>query len=48
MRVQVTMACGECKNRNYRMSKNKKKTERLTLAKYCSVCRKHTEHKEVK
>jgi large subunit ribosomal protein L33 len=48
MRVQVTLACGECKNRNYHTSKNKKKTERIELKRYCSTCRKHTPHKEVK
>jgi large subunit ribosomal protein L33 len=48
MRVQVTLACGECKNRNYHTSKNKKKTERLEIKRYCPTCRKHTSHKEVK
>jgi len=47
MRVQVTLACEACKNRNYHTAKNKK-TERLTIAKYCPVCRKHTSHKEVR
>jgi len=42
------MACADCKNRNYHTSKDKKKTERLALNKYCRTCRKHTEHKEVK
>ena len=48
MRVQIILACGECKNRNYHSGKNKKQTERLALSKYCPVCRKHTPHKEVK
>jgi large subunit ribosomal protein L33 len=48
MRVQITMACTECKNRNYSTLKNKKKQERLELKKFCPVCRKHTAHKEVK
>jgi len=48
MRVQVILACGECKNRNYHTAKEKKQTERLTLKKYCPFCRKHTSHKEVK
>ena len=48
MRVQITLACGECKNRNYSTLKNKKKAERLEFRKYCPVCRKHTKHKEVK
>ncbi len=45
----ITMQCGDCKNRNYTTTKNKKKTsERLELKKFCSHCRKHTAHKEVK
>jgi large subunit ribosomal protein L33 len=48
MRVQITLACGECKNRNYHSTKNKKRTERLELKRYCPACRKHTAHKEVK
>ena len=49
MRDQVTLACNDCKRRNYATSKNKKKTtERLALSKFCPWCRKHTAHKETK
>jgi large subunit ribosomal protein L33 len=48
MRNLVTLACPECKNRNYHTTKNKKKTERFEAKKFCSSCRKHTMHKEVK
>ncbi len=48
MRVFITLACTECKSRNYHTDKNKKKSERLELKKFCPVCRKHTAHKEVK
>ncbi len=49
MRVAVTLACGECKRRNYMTSKNKKTTpERIEFKKYCSHCRTHTLHKETK
>jgi large subunit ribosomal protein L33 len=48
MRVFVTLACSECKNRNYHTDKNKKKTQRMELKKFCPSCRKHTVHKEVK
>ncbi len=45
----VTMACQECKRRNYSTTKNRKKTtERLEFSKYCRFCRKHTAHKESK
>ncbi len=48
MRVLVTLSCGECKGRNYHTTKNKKKTQRLEIKKFCPSCRKHTIHKEVK
>jgi len=45
----VTLACQECKNENYRTSKNKKNTpEKLESKKYCKTCGKTTEHKEKK
>jgi len=48
MRVFITLACTQCKSRNYHSNKNKKKTERLELRRFCRACRKHTAHKEVK
>ncbi|MEK7803313.1 MAG: 50S ribosomal protein L33 [Deltaproteobacteria bacterium] len=49
MRDIITLACSDCKNRNYTTTKNKKTTtERLELKKYCRHCRKHTVHKETK
>jgi len=48
-RELVTLTCSECKTANYRVSKNKKNTtDRLNLNKFCSKCRKVTEHKESK
>lgn len=48
-RSNVTLVCSECKEENYRVSKNKKNTtERLELNKYCPRCQKHTTHKEKK
>ena len=48
-RVKVTLACTECKQRNYDTKKNKKNTpDRLELKKYCKFCRKHTLHRETK
>ena len=48
-RVLVTLTCSECKNPNYRVSKNTKNTtDKLVLNKYCPKCRKTTEHKETK
>ena len=43
MRDIISLACTECKRRNYSTTKNKKKTsERLEFSKYCRFCRKHT------
>jgi len=49
MRVAVTLACGECKQRNYMTKKNKKNDpDRVEFKKYCPFCRTHTAHKETK
>ena len=47
MRTAITMACTECKNRNYRTNK-KNNPDRLELKKYCPFCKKETLHKETK
>lgn len=49
MRDRITMACTECKQRNYVTTKNKKNnTERIELKKFCKFCKSHTAHKETK
>ncbi len=49
MRVRVTMACQECKRRNYNTMKNKRNDpERIELRKYCKWCSEVTVHKETK
>ncbi len=49
VRIKVTLACSECKQRNYDTEKNKSNNpDRLELKKYCRFCRKHTLHKETK
>lgn len=49
MRVAATLACAECKRRNYITNKNKKNNpDRLELKKYCGFCKTHTVHKETK
>ncbi|MDR3179140.1 MAG: 50S ribosomal protein L33 [Oscillospiraceae bacterium] len=47
MRVKVTLACLECRNRAYDTTRNKAK-ERLEMKKYCRFCRKHTLQRETK
>ncbi|NLZ36733.1 MAG: 50S ribosomal protein L33 [Clostridiales bacterium] len=49
MRVKITLACNECKRRNYDTTKNRKNTpDRVELSKYCRFCKKHTDHRETK
>lgn len=49
MRDIVTLACTECKQRNYTTTKNKKNTpDKLEFKKYCRFDRKHTVHRETK
>jgi large subunit ribosomal protein L33 len=49
MRIIITLACTECKKRNYTTTKNKRTTpDKLEFKKYCNSCRKHTPHKETK
>jgi len=49
VRVNVTLACEECKRRNYITTKNKKNNpDRIELKKYCKFDKKHTVHKETK
>ncbi|MBN1435424.1 50S ribosomal protein L33 [Candidatus Fermentibacterales bacterium] len=49
MRVIITLACQDCKRRNYSTTKNKRThPDRLEFKKYCRFCRKHTLHKETR
>ncbi|HET6498004.1 MAG TPA: 50S ribosomal protein L33 [Coriobacteriia bacterium] len=49
MRTLVTLACGECKRRNYTTTKNKQHNpERIEFKKYCKWCGTHTAHKETR
>ncbi|MEG1706676.1 MAG: 50S ribosomal protein L33 [Clostridia bacterium] len=48
-RIKITLACTECKQRNYDTFKNSKTTtDRIELQKFCPTCKKHTAHKEAK
>jgi len=49
VRTRITLACTECKRRNYNLTKEKKNhPERMEVRKYCPFCKKHTMHKETK
>jgi len=45
----ITLACGNCKRRNYGTTKNRQSDpDRMELKKYCPACRVHTPHKETR
>ena len=49
MRTRITLACTECKQRNYNTTKDKKThPDRMETKKYCRFCKRHTLHKETK
>jgi large subunit ribosomal protein L33 len=49
MRVNITLACTDCGERNYISKKNKRNNpERLEMKKYCSREKKMTVHRETK
>ena len=49
VRPKITLACQECKNRNYITRKNRRNDpDRLELKKYCPRERKHTLHRETR
>ena len=48
-RELITLACTECKSRNYVSTKNKKQgAARIELKKFCPKCGKHVAHRETK
>ncbi len=49
MREIITIACTQCKERNYSTMKNKRNMpDKLEIKKYCKSCKAHTLHKETK
>ncbi|MCH8993617.1 MAG: 50S ribosomal protein L33 [Chloroflexi bacterium] len=48
-RPAITLACSECRERNYVTTKSRRNDpDRLELNKFCPRCRKHRSHKEVR
>ncbi|WP_057769762.1 50S ribosomal protein L33 [Lactobacillus selangorensis] len=45
---KVALACTVCGSRNYTVSTNANRTERLALKKFCKHCGKHTLHRETR
>ncbi len=49
VRQKITLACEDCKQRNYETNKNKRNNpDRVVFSKYCRWCAKHTQHKETR
>ena len=49
VRPKITLACADCKDRNYITKKNRRDDpDRIELAKFSPKCRKHTAHKETR
>ncbi len=49
VRIAVTLACEECKRRNYQTNKSKRNNpDRISMRKYCRWCRRHTSHRETR
>lgn len=49
MRIGITLECTQCKERNYRTTKNRRNDpDRLELKKFCKRCRTHTVHRETR
>ena len=49
VRPKITMACEDCKDRNYITRKNRRNDpDRIELQKFCPNCRKHTAHRETR
>ena len=49
VRIAVTLACEDCKRRNYQTNKSRRNSpDRIELRKFCRWCGHHTAHKETR
>jgi large subunit ribosomal protein L33 len=49
VRIAVTLACEDCKRRNYQTNKSRRNSpDRVELRKFCRWCGHHTAHKETR
>lgn len=49
VRIAVTLACEECKERNYQTNKSRRNTpDRIEMRKFCPRCGRHRPHKETR
>jgi len=49
IRPKITLACTQCKERNYITKKNRRNDpDRMELKKFCPKCHVHTPHRETR
>ncbi|MGI5127311.1 50S ribosomal protein L33 [Pseudonocardia sp. CA-107938] len=49
VRPKITLACEQCKHRNYITKKNRRNDpDRLVMKKFCPNCGTHREHRETR
>ncbi|HLV03997.1 50S ribosomal protein L33 [uncultured Georgenia sp.] len=49
VRPKITLACEQCKERNYITNKNRRNNpDRLEMKKHCPRCNAHTVHRETR
>ena len=49
IRPKITLACVECKERNYITKKNRRNNpDRMEMKKHCPRCNAHTAHRETR
>jgi large subunit ribosomal protein L33 len=49
IRMPITLACTQCRERNYITEKNRRNDpNRMEIKKFCPRCRAHTLHRETK
>ena len=49
VRIAVTLACEDCKRRNYQTNKSRRNSpDRIELRKFSRWCKRHTAHKETR
>ncbi|WP_178197898.1 50S ribosomal protein L33 [Ligilactobacillus sp. Marseille-Q7487] len=45
---KIALACSECGSRNYTITENHNRVQRLEVKKFCKYCGTHTLHRETK
>ncbi|KRL82340.1 50S ribosomal protein L33 [Ligilactobacillus equi] len=45
---KIALACAQCGSRNYTITENPQRQQRLEVKKFCKYCGQHTLHRETK